>query len=323
MLTIVLIALLSFILLASLGYVLTGGGASEVAVKRAQAIGVGVTANPKRQKQNRTPEERRKQIMEQLKEAEKRERKERLTLRARMLHAGLVPNLTQFWIWSVVAGVVGLVIAFLISRNVFIGLGAAFALGYGLPRWILSFLAKGRVKKFTLLFPDAMDILVRGIKSGLPVNDGLKIISRELSAPLGPEFQRLVENVGIGMSLEQALDKMCERMPAPELRFFSIVIAIQSRTGGNLAEALNNLSTVLRARRMMREKIQALSGEALASAGIIGSLPPSVAALIFLTRPDYIMIMFTDIRGQMLLLAGGVWMLLGILSMRKMINFKF
>jgi len=321
--TVILIAVLSFIVLASLGYVLTGGGASEVAVRRAQAIGVGVSANPKRQKQSRTPEERRRQIMEQLKEAEKRDRKERLTLRARMLHAGLTPNVTRFWVWSAVAGVVGLLVVFLISRNVFIGLGGAFAFGYGLPRWVLSFLARGRVRKFTLQFPDAMDILVRGIKSGLPVNDGLKIISRELSAPLGPEFQRLVENVGIGMSLEQALDKMCERMPAPELRFFSIVIAIQARTGGNLAEALGNLSTVLRARRMMREKIKALSSEALASAGIIGSLPPAVGVLIFLTRPDYIMIMFTDLRGQMLLLGGAVWMLLGILSMRKMINFKF
>lgn len=321
--TFALIAVLSFVILASLGYVLTGSGGSQVAAKRAQAISVGAGANPRRQKQSRTPEDRRRQIMQQLKEAEKRDRKARLTLRARMLHAGLVPNVTRFWIGSVIVGVVGMLVVFILSRNVLVALGASFALGYGLPRWVLSFLAKGREKKFTLLFPDAMDILVRGIKSGLPVNDGLKIISRELSAPLGPEFQRLVENVGIGMSLDQALEKMCERMPSPELRFFAIVIAIQARTGGNLAEALGNLSTVLRARRMMREKIKALSSEAIASAGIIGSLPPLVGTAIFFVQPDYLMVMFTDVRGQVMFLIGAVWMTLGILSMRKMINFKF
>ena len=153
-----------------------------------------------------------------------------------------------------------------------------------------------------------MDIIVRGIKSGLPVNDGLKLVAKECSAPLGPEFQRLVENVAIGMSLEQALDKMSEHVPAPELRFFAIVIAIQQKSGGNLSEALGNLSTVLRARKMMREKIKALSSEAIASASIIGCLPPGVALMIFITRPDYISIMFTNVVGNLMLMGGAVWM---------------
>ncbi|GGZ20679.1 type II secretion system F family protein [Asticcacaulis endophyticus] len=324
MLTTILIAVLSFIVLASLGYVLTSdGNGSQVAVKRAQAIASADPSRAKRQKsQNRTPEERRKQIMLQLKESERQERKARLTLTARMTHAGITPNLTRFWIISGILGVVFAIGVFLLKPNALVALGAGFAAGYGLPRWVLGFMAGGRQKKFTRDFPDALDILTRGIKSGLPIHDSIKVIAREGAAPLGPEFQRLVDNIGGGRTIIEALDIMYDRIPTAELKFFTIVLAIQQKTGGNLAEALNNLSTVLRARKMMREKVKALSSEAIASASIIGSLPPGVAIMIFLSRPDYIRVMFTDPRGQMMLAAGLVWMLLGILSMRKMINFK-
>ncbi|MDI7776016.1 type II secretion system F family protein [Asticcacaulis sp. EMRT-3] len=331
MLTTLLIAFLSFVLLASLGFAITGGGGSAQLTKRTQAIGLGTNAAVKRKSggQARTPEERRRQITEQLKEAEQRERKARLSLSARMQHAGLEANISRFWIISGVLGAMAFLLPLLLLGNVpfalrlLIAAGAAFAACYGLPRWILSFMAKRRVARFTEEFPNAMDIIVRGIKSGLPVNDGLKLAAKECTAPLGPEFQRLVENVAIGMSLENALDKMSEHIPAPELRFFAIVIAIQQKSGGNLSEALNNLSSVLRARKMMREKIKALSSEAIASASIIGVLPPGVGLMIFITRPDYIAIMFTNVVGNLMLLGGAVWMGLGILMMRKMINFKF
>lgn len=329
MLTTIAIAFLGFIILASVGFVFTSGSSSSPALtKRTAAIGVRQATRAKRQKgAAKTPEERRKQITEQLKEAEKRERKKRLTLRARMLYAGLKPNTTQFMIYSVIVGVVAFFVPILLLKmqlmfKLLIAIGAGFAFGYGAPRWVLSFIAAGRLKKFTAEFPNAMDIIVRGIKSGLPVNDGLKIIAKESPAPLGPEFQRLVENVGVGMSLESALEKMSDNIESPELRFFTIVIAIQAKTGGNLAEALGNLSAVLRARKMMREKIKALSSEAIASAGIIGSLPPAVGIMISISRPEYLAPMFTDPRGQLMLLGGVVWMSLGILAMRKMINFK-
>lgn len=164
---------------------------------------------------------------------------------------------------------------------------------------------------------------MRGIKSGLPVHECFKIIGRESPAPLGPEFQKLVEGLGVGLTLEQALDKMYERMPTPELRFFTIVIAIQQKTGGNLAEALGNLSTVLRARRMMGEKIKALSSEALASAGIIASLPPVVMGLVLLTSPAYMMPLFNDFRGNFLLLVAVALMATGVFVMKRMISFKF
>jgi tight adherence protein B len=332
MLMTLVIAFLGFVIIASLGFAFTGGGGGSAALtKRTQTIGLGTNTRAKqRQKtQAKTPEERRKQITEQLKEADKRERKARLTLRARMMHAGVMLDITQFWIYSGVLGAIAFVIPLLALGQVpfpvrlLIAWGAAFIACYGLPRWILGMMAAGRIKKFTEEFPNAMDIITRGIKSGLPVNDGLKLVAKECTAPLGPEFQRLVENVGVGMSLDGALEKMSETMPAPELRFFTIVISIQAKTGGNLSEALGNLSTVLRARKMMREKIKALSSEAIASASIIGVLPPGVGIMISIVRPEYIAPMFTDMRGQLMLLAGATWMFMGIMMMRKMINFKF
>ncbi|MGA9657544.1 MAG: type II secretion system F family protein [Asticcacaulis sp.] len=331
MLMTLLIAFLGFVIIASVGFAFTGGGGSAALTKRTETIGMGTSVRSKSRQKNaaKTPEERRKQITDQLLEADKRERKARLTLRARMMHAGLTPNVQQFWIYSLIFGAVVFFIPLVLLGQMsflirlLVALGAAAVAGYGAPRWVLGFMAAGRIKKFTQEFPNAMDIIVRGIKSGLPVNDGLKLVAKECAVPLGPEFQRLVENVGIGMSLETALEKMSERIPAPELRFFTIVIAIQSKTGGNLSEALGNLSSVLRARKMMREKIKALSSEAIASASIIGVLPPGVGTMIAITRPEYISIMFTDVRGQLMLLGGAFWMFCGIMMMRKMINFKF
>ena len=324
-----LIIVLSVVMLGGVGYVLVGGASSSPALaKRTAAFGAGSSARGRRQKASKSPEDRRKQITEQLKEAERRDRAARLTLRARMLHAGVEPNIPQFITYSAILAAVAFIVPFIALGGqgplprLLISAGAAAGVGYGLPRWVLGFMSAGRMKKFTLEFPNAMDILVRGIKSGLPVHDGLKIIAKESSEPLGPEFQRLCENVGVGMSLDGALEKMTERVPSPELRFFAIVIAIQQKTGGNLAEALGNLSTVLRARKMMREKIKALSSEAIASAGIIGSMPPGVGAIVSIVRPQYIGVMFTDPRGQIMLLGGVIWMTLGILFMRKMINFK-
>jgi tight adherence protein B len=238
-----------------------------------------------------------------------------------MQQAGLGASLKPFWIASGVAGGVGLLIPLVLGHPL-LGLGAAFILGLGLPRWVVGFLAKKRCAKFSLHFADAIDIIVRGIKSGLPVHDCLKIIARETPEPVCSEFARLMENVGMGVSMDQALDKMYERMPTPELRFFTIVLAIQSKTGGNLGEALGNLSAVLRGRRMMREKIKALSSEALASAGIIGSLPPAVVGMISITSPAYIALLFTDRRGNLLLLVAIALMATGIWVMRKMMDFK-
>ena len=324
----ILAAVLAFITIGSIGWVLVGGDDSgSQAVKRAQAMGSAKTSQASARKAAaaaaNTPEARRKQIMQQLQEAEKQGRKARMTLTSRLAAAGLSISHRAFYFVSAVLGVVALLVSVVAGLNIFVALGAALVAGLGLPRWTVGFLGKRRMKKFSLEFPNAVDVIVRGIKSGLPVHECFKIIARESPAPLGPEFQKLVEGLGVGMTLEQSLDRMYGRMPTSELRFFTIVIAIQQKTGGNLAEALSNLSAVLRSRRLMAEKIKALSSEAIASAGIIGSLPPVVMALVSLTAPAYMGLLFTDMRGQVMLLAAILWMSFGVFAMKKMISFKF
>ena len=323
----ILAAVLAFITIGGVGWVLVGGDdSSSQAVKRAKTMGgvrAEAAASAKRAAAANTPEARRKQILLQLQEVDRRERKARMTMGAKLKQAGLSLSVRTFVIISVAAGLVGALLAFVLGANIIIVLGVGVAAGLGLPRWIIGMKAKARMKKFSLAFADAIDILVRGIKTGLPVHDCFKIIARESPEPLAGEFRTLVEGMGVGLTLAQALDKMYERMPTPELKFFAIVIAIQQKSGGNLAEALGNLTTVLRARRMMVEKIKALSSEAIASAGIIGSLPPVVMALVSLTAPAYMGLLFTDMRGQVMLLVAGVWMTFGVLAMKKMINFKF
>jgi tight adherence protein B len=232
-------------------------------------------------------------------------------------------SVQTFWIVSGALGVAVALLTAVLSHNLLIALPLGVSTGLGAPRWTIAMLASRRRQKFTAEFPNATDIIVRGVKSGLPINECLKVIGRESPKPLGEEFSRLVENMGLGLSTEQALEKLYTRMPTAEVRFFSIVLAIQQKTGGNLAEALNNLSSVLRARKLMVEKIKALSGEAVASAFIIGAMPPGVMILIQLMTPSYMEPMFNDPRGHMMLLGSGVWMAMGIFVMRRMINFKF
>jgi tight adherence protein B len=318
-----LAAVLAFITIGGLGWVLVGGDSSSAqALKRAHVMGAARADAAEARKVAATPEARRKQIVTQLQEADRRERKARMSLSARLKQAGLSMNVRTFVILSVAAGLVALLLG-LVLTNLWVALGLAVVFGLGAPRWIIGFMGKRRMKKFSAEFPNAVDVIVRGIKSGLPVHDCFKVIARESPAPLGPEFQRLVEGLGVGLTLAQALDKMFERMPTPELRFFAIVVAIQQKTGGNLAEALNNLSTVLRARRMMGEKIKALSSEAVASAAIIACLPPAVMILVMISSPGYMGLMFTDIRGNIMLAGAGIWMAMGVFVMKRMVSFKF
>jgi Flp pilus assembly protein TadB len=201
--------------------------------------------------------------------------------------------------------------------------GLAFAAGFGLPRWGLSFLKKRREKNFLKALPDAVDVIVRGIKAGLPLFESIKVVAADAPEPLRSEFLSIIETQAIGMPLGDACARLFERMPVPEANFFGIVIAIQQKSGGNLSEALGNLSKVLRDRKKMAEKIQAMSMEAKASAAIIGSLPPIVMLLVYLSTPDYISLLWTHPTGQLMLVGCVIWMSIGIFVMKRMINFDF
>ncbi|HEY1425153.1 MAG TPA: type II secretion system F family protein [Caulobacteraceae bacterium] len=323
-LAIFLVAAVGFGIVVALGFAFAGGRTSqERAVQRAQTITGGRDARRLRAPTVNNAEQRRRQIMKSLQEQEKQQKKARVSLANKLKQAGLSISVMQFWMAGGGLGVVVALMAIMLRLNPLVALGLGGAAGLGLPQWVLGFLAKRRTGKFTSAFSDAMDIIVRGIKSGLPVHDCLKIIGRETAEPLAGEFRSLVENIGMGMNLDQALEKLYEHMPTAEVRFFSIVMNIQQKTGGNLAEALNNLSTVLRARKLMKEKVKALSSEATSSAFIIGCLPPGVILLIMVWTPSYMAPMFSDHRGWLMLGGSAIWMGLGIFVMARMINFKF
>ena len=165
-------------------------------------------------------------------------------------------------------------------------------------------------------------MIVRSVRSGLPTNEALRIVAKESPDPVGGEFTKLVDGLKMGVTLEQGLKKMHDSMPTTEVGFFGIVMTIQSKSGGNLSEALSNLAGVLRDRKRLEGKIRAMSSEAKASAGIIGSLPPGVMGIVWVTTPNYISLLFTERAGNLMLVGCAFWMFTGIMVMRKMINFK-
>ena len=268
---------------------------------------------------------RREQVEGSLKELDARRKKEKsVPLTTRLAQAGLGSWTPQkFWIASGISGAVGFVLAFVIGGHLLGAAVMAFGTGLGLPRWVLSFLKKRREKAFLKSLPDAVDVIVRGIKAGLPLFESIKVVAADSPEPLKSEFNTIIETQTIGMPLGEACARLYERMPLPEANFFGIVVAIQQKSGGNLSEALGNLSKVLRDRKKMKEKIQAMSMEAKASAGIIGALPPIVMILVYLTTPDYISLLWTHPTGQLMLVGCAMWMSMGIMVMKKMINFDF
>jgi tight adherence protein B len=271
-----------------------------------------------------SPRSRREQVEETLKELDVRQKKlKNPPISVRITQAGLFWSKRQFIIISAIVGLAVFLGAIIMDAGLIIAPVLAFAAGFGLPRWVLGFLKKRREAKFLHAFPDAVDVIVRGIKAGLPLLDCLKIISNEASEPVKSEFRSIVETQTIGIPIGDACGKLYERIPLPEANFFGIVIGIQQKAGGNLSEALGNLSRVLRDRKRMKGKIQAMSMEAKSSAAIIGALPFIVMTLVWLTSPGYIDLLWTHPTGRLMLAASGVWMTLGILVMRKMINFDF
>ena len=270
---------------------------------------------------------RRKSVQDSLNELDARQKAKdrnlkKPPLKVQIRQAGMTVPVERFYIYSAICGALLTVGAFFLGAPTLVLPGAFIAGTLGLPRWFVAFRRGRRVKAFLNEFPNALDIIVRAVKSGLPLNDGIRLIASESPEPVRSEFRRIVESQQIGMSIPDATLRMPETMPCPEAGFFGIVIQIQSQAGGNLSEALGNLSRVLRDRKKMKAKVQALSMEAKASAAIIGALPFIVAFLVYLTSPNYIMPLFVTSTGHLILGISGIWMSIGIFVMRKMMNFE-
>lgn len=268
---------------------------------------------------------RRKSVQDSLKDLEKRQQektKKTLSMKSRLSQAGLPMTVGKFYLFSAIFGFFVLLVVFIAGAPLPVTLGAPVVAGLGLPRWILGFLIKRRQNRFLDEFPNALDVIVRSIRSGLPLNDALRLVAAEGQEPVKSEFRRVIESQQVGLSVPEACARMTNQVPLQEVSFFAIVIAIQSQAGGNLSEALSNLSRVLRDRRKMKAKVNALSMEAKASAVIIGALPFIVALLVYLTSPQYMMILFTDPRGHLIMGFSAVWMSIGIFIMRNMVNFE-
>jgi tight adherence protein B len=274
---------------------------------------------------SRGPQKSRRDLVESsLKDFDERHKKSKsVPISVRIMRAGLSWSKRQFIIISAFIGLIMAFLGFLSGTGLLGAAGLGFAGAFGFPRWFLSFLRKRREARFIDGLADAVDIIVRGVKAGLPLGDCIRMISMESPEPLKTEFRLIMETQAIGMPLGEACGKLYERTPLPEANFFGIVVAIQQKAGGNLSEALGNLSKVLRDRKKMRAKIQAMSQEAKASAAIIGALPIAVMILVYITSPQYISLLFTDPKGHIMLAGSAVWMTMGVLVMKKMINFDF
>ncbi|WP_099867158.1 type II secretion system F family protein [Pararhizobium haloflavum] len=271
-------------------------------------------------KRRRTVENSLKDLEEKQKQANKQTKSP--PLKVLLAQAGLKIAPRQFYLIGVAFGLIFTFVVFAAGMPLLLCLGVFFVAAFGIPRWVVAYLRSKRMKAFLNEFPNALDVMVRSIKSGLPLNDSIRLIAAEAQEPVKSEFRRIVEAQQLGMSVPEACTRLHQGIPLPEASFFAIVIAIQAQAGGNLSEALGNLSRVLRDRRKMKAKVQALSMEAKASAVIIGALPFIVAVLVYLTSPDYMTVLFTDPRGQFILGVSGFWMSIGIFVMRNMINFE-
>ncbi|MDZ5696198.1 type II secretion system F family protein [Chelativorans sp. M5D2P16] len=272
--------------------------------------------------------DRRKSVEKTLRELEEKQKAKsrkagKPTLAGRMRQAGLGWSKKTYYTACAASGAGCFLLSVVLGAGMLVAIGFAVAGGLLLPHVYVGTRRKRRLKNFTAEFPNAVDVIVRGLKSGLPMPDCLRVIAAETPEPIRSEFVSIVQDQTLGIPLDEAVQRLWERVPLPEANFFAIVIALQSRTGGSLSEALGNLSRVLRERKKMSAKIKAMSSEAKSSAGIIGALPFLVSAAVYATSPDYMSLLFTTLTGKIVLVGCALWMGMGILVMRKMINFDF
>ena len=266
---------------------------------------------------------RKKQIAAGVRDSEMKGKRRRVSLAAKIEQAGLSITKQQYWFGGLFLGLILSALTYIESKSPLLTLLVVVTGGIGLPQLALARLRIRRINKFVANFPTAIDIIVRGIKSGLPLGDTIRIAAAESPEPVKSEFRRVVETLSLGMTLPEAIERMAQRVPISETNFFSIVIAIQGKSGGNLSEALGNLSRVLRERKKMKGKISAMSMEAKASAVIIGAVPFLVVGALYVSSPHYVSLLWTTSHGRMISMIAICWMAIGVAMMKKMIAFDF
>ncbi len=304
-----------------LGYAaLSGPSVAKEGQRRLQAVRFrhAESANVKVEAQFRKAVAARKPKLHQI--AGSNSRIEALALRLHRTGKGW--TLQQYLYASLGLGLVITVIIYLKSHAALLSLGAGVVIGGGLPHMVVNYYVKKRVNNFTTKFPDAIELLVRGLRSGLPVTETLGLVASEVPGPVGQEFKLITDRIKVGKTMEDALQDTANRLDMAEFSFFCITLAIQRETGGNLAETLSNLSDVLRKRAQMKLKIRAMSSESKASAYIVGSLPFMVFIMIWFVNPKYIGGFFTEDRLIVAGLGGMVWMSIGAFIMAKMVSFE-
>jgi len=298
---------------------------SNRAEKRKRALQGDIQANRRENNAVRDREARRKNVQAALKQQTDLMAKtnKRVPLQALIFQAGMKIKARDFIRNQIIIGAVVFGVLFMIQVPALYALIFGAAAGYVLPRWYLGRRRKSYQSKFLDELPNAVEAIVRGVRSGLPLNDTVRLVAKEAKEPVKSEFTRVLDQQSVGKSMGEAVLILFDRVPVPEVNFFIVVITVQQQAGGNLSEALGNLARVLRNRKAMKMKIKAMSSEAKASAGIIGSLPFVVATLVSIVSPAYLVPLYSTTTGQMWLGIAAVMLTMGVMVMRKMVSFDF
>ncbi len=323
--TTILLAVLAMITIGAAGLALVpsalGGGRAS---KRRKALQGNMRVNRLEIEAARSREDRRKSVQQALKQqTDALHAKKRVALPQLLFQAGMTIKPAAFIRNSVIFGAVVLVLLVLVQVPLYLAPVFAVAAAYLLPRmWV-----NRKRKKYQSLFldelPNAVEAIVRGVKTGLPLNDSMRVVAKDAKEPVKSEFARVLDQQAVGMSMTEAVAVLLDRVPLPEVNFFVVVIAVQQQAGGNLSEALGNLAKVLRNRKKMKQKIKAMSSEAKASAGIIGSLPFVVGTLVSVVSPAYLGPLFSTPIGQIWLGVGVIMLMAGVFVMNRMIQFDY
>jgi Flp pilus assembly protein TadB len=323
--TTILLVILAMVTVGAAGFALVpsalGGGRAE---KRRKALQGDMRANRLEASAARSRDERRKSVQQALKsQTDALNARKRVTLPQLLFQAGMTIKPAAFIRNSVIFGVAVTVILVLVQVPLFLAPVFGLAAGYLLPRWWVSRKRRKYQDMFLDELPNAVEAIVRGVKTGLPLNDSIRVVAKDAKEPVKSEFGRVLDQQAFGLSMTEAVTVLLDRVPLPEVNFLVVVITVQQQAGGNLSEALGNLAKVLRNRKKMKQKIKAMSSEAKASAGIIGSLPFVVGMLVSVVSPTYLVPLFTTTLGHIWLGVGVVMLAMGIFVMNRMIQFDY